>query len=101
MGFESSESLLMGVLMNKKDSPMEEQLNILKPEDFYGLDVSKELLKKHNNKTALYVQAAQYLDTHKHAGGVIAHDTRKSRLEATAAAFDKRVAALEHDAKVG
>jgi polyhydroxyalkanoate synthesis regulator phasin len=101
--FEQRESLLMGVLMTKKDAPMEEQLRILKHEDFEGLDVSRELLKTHTNKTTLYVQAAQYLDTHKLSGGRMTAQNdaqRQSRLESTAAAFDKRVMALENDAKV-
>lgn len=98
--FESRESLLMGVLMSKKNAPMDAQLEVLRSEDFEGLDVSRELLKNNDTKTALYEQAARYLDTHKHAGGVVSHRTRESRLQAMASTFDKRVSALEHDAEV-
>jgi hypothetical protein len=100
--FEQRESLLMGVLLSKKDKPMDEQLEILRNEDFEGLDVSKALLKAHDSKVALYKQAAQYLDSHKHAGGALSSATasHQSRLDAMAAAFDKRVTALENEKKV-
>jgi hypothetical protein len=98
--FEQRESLLMGVLMSKKDLAMDKQFDILRSEDFEGLDVSRELLKAHDTQTALYKQAASYLDAHKHAGGVLSHNTRESRLQAMGAAFDKRVTALVNDAKV-
>jgi len=88
---DQRESLLMGVLMTHKNATMQKQLELLKSKDFEGLDVSKELLKAHDNKTALYLQAAKYLDVHEHAGVA----RRKSSVDKIAASFDKRVAALE------
>jgi len=96
---EQRDSLLMGVLMTNKDKPMEKQLEILKTEDFEGLDVSKELIKTHENKTALYMQAAKYLDTHKEGSIVASFKTHAARAAATAAVLDKRVSALEKEAK--
>jgi len=105
--FQQREELLMGVLMNKKNAPMKEQLEILENEDFAGLDVSKELLKANNqallipmSDQPLYIQAAQYLDTHKNASGVVSHASHEKSSNATAAVFDKRVTALENEAKV-
>jgi len=58
------ESLLLGVLMTKQKESMDKQLEILKTDDFGPLEVAKALLAKHDAKTALYVQAATYLDQH-------------------------------------
>jgi len=58
------ESLLLGVLMTKQKEPMDKQLEILKADDFAPLEVAKALVAKHDSKTALYVQAAAYLDAH-------------------------------------
>merc|ERR1719321_2262776 len=58
------ESLLLGGRMTRQKEPIDQQLEILKDDDFAGLEVSKALLAKHDAKTALYVQAAGYLDAH-------------------------------------
>jgi len=96
---EQVESLLTGVLMTNRNAPMEKQFEILKSEDFAGLDVSKALLKLHDNKTALYMQVARYLDTHKNAGGAPVSQHRENRVEAMAASLDARVVSLQRDAK--
>jgi len=97
--FKQSENLLMGVLMTNKGESMEKQLEILKDDDFEGLDVSRALLKNHSNTTALYMQAGQWLDAHKNAGGVVNHKSHKDNAEKTAASFDKRVMALEKESE--
>jgi len=96
---EQRESLLMGVLMTNKNKPFEKQLEVLNSDDFKGLDVSKELIKAHENKTALYMQAANYLDTHKQALVVTSFKARAAHAEATADSLDKRVATLEREAQ--
>merc|ERR1719440_562306 len=58
------ESLLLGVLMSRQKEPMDEQLKVLKADDFAPLEVSKALLKEHNATSPLYVQVANYLDRH-------------------------------------
>merc|ERR1711956_121298 len=77
----------------------EKQFEILRNMDFQILDVSKALLNSHDTKTALYLQAAQWLDTHKHAGGMITYKKSAKRVEDMAASIDKRVHALEKEAE--
>merc|ERR1719492_593687 len=96
---EQREDLMMGVLMTNKNAPMEKQFDILKSDDFQVLDVSKALLSSHDTKTALYLQAAQWLDTHKHSGGVMSYKKSAKRVEDMAASLDKRVHALEKEAE--
>jgi len=96
---EQRESLMMGVLMSNKNAPMEKQLDILKSQDFQPLDVSKALLKSNDGKTALYLQAAKWLDTHKHSGAVKEYEKSAKRVEDMAASLDKRVQALENEAE--
>eukprot|EP00929_Paragymnodinium_shiwhaense_P020323 TRINITY_DN1358_c0_g1_i1.p2 TRINITY_DN1358_c0_g1~~TRINITY_DN1358_c0_g1_i1.p2 ORF type:complete len:353 (+),score=165.16 TRINITY_DN1358_c0_g1_i1:71-1129(+) len=97
--FKQRENLLMGVLMTNKKESMDKQLEILKDDDFEGLDVSKALLKSHDNSTALYMQAAKWLDAHKDAGGVMSKKSHTSKAADLAASFDKRVAALEKESE--
>eukprot|EP00928_Gymnodinium_smaydae_P061137 TRINITY_DN45294_c0_g1_i1.p1 TRINITY_DN45294_c0_g1~~TRINITY_DN45294_c0_g1_i1.p1 ORF type:complete len:368 (-),score=94.78 TRINITY_DN45294_c0_g1_i1:74-1114(-) len=97
---QQQESLLMGVLMTHQKDSMSRQLEILKADDFKGLDVSKALLHSKDAQTPLYLQAAKFLDAHKSAGGVVtAHANNASRKEAMAASLDRRVASLEQEAK--
>jgi len=96
---DQRENLMMGVLMTNKNAPMEKQLAILRSEDFQLLDVSKALLTSHDAKTALYLQAAQWLDTHKHSGGIMLYKKSAKRVEDMAASLDKRVHALEKEAE--
>jgi hypothetical protein len=96
---EQREDLMMGVLMTNKNAPMEKQLEILRNMDFQILDVSKALLNSHDTKTALYLQAAQWLDTHKHAGGMMLYKKSAKRVEDLAASLDKRVHAAEKEAE--
>jgi len=100
---DQQEDVLLGVLMTHKGDDMDKQFEILKSDDFAGLDVSKDLLKAHDTKSALYMQAAQYLDTHKNASGqklVLTKEQKASRVEAMAASLEKRVASLEHQGEV-
>jgi len=93
------ESLLLGVLMTKQKDPMDRQLEILKDGDFAGLEVAKALLAKHDSKTALYVQAASYLDAHKNrtlAPMVEPEDPRKKMQ----AVLEKHLGSLEHEYQV-
>jgi len=96
---EQREDLMMGVLMTNKNAPMEKQLAILRSEDFQLLDVSKALVNSHDAKTALYVQAAQWLDTHKHSGGMMLYIKSATRVEDMASSLDRRVHALEKEAE--
>jgi len=96
---DQRESLMMGVLMTNKNAPMEKQFEILRSEDFQLLDVSKALLNLHDTHTALYLQAAQWLDTHKHAGGMMSYKKSAKHVQDMAASLDKRVHALEKEAE--
>merc|ERR1719468_694589 len=96
---EQRENLMMGVLMTNKNVPMEKQLEILKNPDFQLLDVSKALLTSHDAKTSLYLQAAQWLDTHQHSGGMMMYKKSEKRVEDMAASLDMRVHALEKEAE--
>lgn len=57
-------SLLIAVLNNKKDKPMEEQMKVLTAPDFSHLAVVKEILAKKDNKTPLVMQVGAWLDKH-------------------------------------
>lgn len=95
------ESLLVGVLMTRQKEPMEEQLKILKADDFAPLEVSQALLAKHNATTPLYVQAASYLDAHpkrKPAPMQEAHSTNP--LANVQSMLETRLHALEHEYEV-
>lgn len=96
------ESLLLGVLMTRQKEPIEQQFEVLRSSDFADLSVSKELLAKHDNKTALYMQVAGYLDTHKGAattklllGNATEHNNAAAKVDALAKSFEQRVASLE------
>jgi hypothetical protein len=100
---DSQDEVLLGVLMTHKGDSMGAQLEILKSPDFSGLDVAKALTLKHDDKTALYLQAAEYLDAHKNASGtvhVLSDKERAAKVEAVAASFEARVTALEHQLEV-
>lgn len=90
------ESLLLGVLMSKQKETMERQLEILKDEDFAGLEVTKALLAKHDAKTALYKQVAAYLDAHpkRKAAPMVKPEDPKMKM---AAVLEKHLATLEHE----
>lgn len=68
---EQEESLLLSVLMQRQDRPIEEQLEVLKDRSFKDLPVVpmlKSLLAKGDAATPLYQQVAEYLDAHRPAG---------------------------------
>lgn len=95
------ESLLLGVLMTHQKDSMEEQLKILKNDDFAPLEVAKALLEKHNSETPLYVQAASYLDKHpnrKAAPMLAAKPTNP--LAQVQSMLQKRLDALQHEYQV-
>jgi len=102
------ESLLLGVLMTHQKDSLDRQLEILKSGDFADLDVSKALLAKHDAKTPLFAQAAEFLDAHKGKGtGKVAMSAAEDRahaqdkVKALAASFEQRVVSLKktHDEK--
>merc|ERR1719281_889909 len=80
---------------------MERQLEILKDEDFAGLEVSKALLAKHDAKAALYVQAATYLDAHpkRKPAPMVAekHEDPRAKMQAV---LEKHLGSLEHEYQV-
>jgi len=93
------DSLLLGVLMTHQKDPMAKQLEILKSDDFAVLPVSKALLAKHN-ETALFAQAANYLDTHATKGVKISIGLKdaasvKADQQKTAARLQKSVDSLQ------
>lgn len=94
--FQSRESLLMGVLMTHQKDAIDAQKNILQADEFKGLDVSKALLQSNDTAKPLYVQAATYLDSHKNAGGEMAHTSAShaAHAEALAASLERRVSTL-------
>jgi len=66
-GAQEEGSLLLSVLMQRKDSPIEQQLEVLKADDFKELpilDMLKFFLQKRDVTTPLYQQVAMYLDSH-------------------------------------
>lgn len=107
-GEEQKESLLLGVLMTRQKDSMDKQLDVLHSDDFKDLDVSKFLVSKHTNKTALYMQAAAFMDSHQGKAstklvmdGASLRAKAQARADALAASFEKRVESLQkvHDAK--
>jgi len=95
------EDVLLGVLMTHKGDAMDKQLEILKSADFAVLPVAKALLQKHDDKSALYLQAAQYLDQSKSGSATISTLAQNaSRVEEMAVSLEKRVATLERQGEV-
>jgi hypothetical protein len=95
------ESLLLGVLITKQKEPMDVQLKILADEDFAGLEVAKALVAKHDSKTALYVQAATYLDAHpKRKSAPMVVEKAVDPREKMQAVLEKHLASLEHEFEV-
>lgn len=93
------ESLLLGVLLTRQKESMDKQLEVLHSTDFAGLDVARALLSNHSAGSALYVQAAAYLDSHRAAGTqATATGKRIVRVDAMASSLDRRVEALEREA---
>lgn len=74
---EQEESLLLSVLMQRQDRPIEDQLEVLKDYSFKDLPVVpmlKFLLTKGDASTPLYQQVAEYLDAHRPAGEMKTHE---------------------------
>lgn len=95
------ESLLLGVLMTHQKDKMDEQLKILKDDDFAPLEVAKALLAKHSTETALYVQAASYLDAHPNRTSAPMLASKPSNpLAQVQSMLEKRLYALEHEYQV-
>jgi len=92
------ESLLLGVLMTKQKEPMDKQLEILKADDFAPLEVAKALVAKHDSKTALYVQAAAYLDSHPNRKSAPVQQVKPGNpLAKIQTMLESRLAALQHE----
>jgi len=97
-------SYLLGELMTKQSLPMEEQLKLLKVDDFANLEVSKALLANHEKTRALYTQAAEYLDKHGSKRSIQLANKRKAAYEhinTMTVSLDKRVKALEREQELG
>lgn len=95
------ESLLLGVLMTRQKEPMDNQLEILKDEDFAPLEVAKALMAKHDAKVPLYVQAATYLDQHpKRKPAPMEAAKTTNPLAKVQQMLEKRLIALEHEFQV-
>jgi len=60
---EQKESVLMGVLMTRQNKPIEEQLEVMKSDDFKDLPVVQAVLKKDDKTTPLFKQVAMELDS--------------------------------------
>merc|ERR1719440_2729859 len=92
------ESLLLGVLMTRQKEPMDEQLKVLKADDFAPLEVSKALLKEHNATSPLYVQVANYLDKHPKRKPAPVQEVHASNpLANVQSMLQKRLDALQHE----
>jgi len=63
-GEEQSQSLLLGVLMQKQTLPMSEQLKVLNDSEFAKLPCVVAVLAAKDTKTPLFKQIAAYLDAH-------------------------------------
>jgi len=61
---EQARSLLLGVLMTRKDEPMEKQMEVLSDPEFKDLPEVKAILAAKDTKTPLFKQIAQYIDKH-------------------------------------
>lgn len=59
---EQQRSLLLGVLMTRKDEPMEKQLEVLRSPEFQDLPDVKAVLAAHDMDTPLFQQIAKYAD---------------------------------------
>uniref|UniRef100_A0A7S4VS31 Uncharacterized protein n=1 Tax=Alexandrium monilatum TaxID=311494 RepID=A0A7S4VS31_9DINO len=90
------ESLLLGVLMSKQREPMERQRKVLQNPDFANLPVVKALLAANNTTSALYLQAARFLDEHR---GSQAASALEGRAAEQAAAGEKLARSLEQRVK--
>merc|ERR1719311_152007 len=87
--------------MTKQKEPMEQQVQILKSPDFASLPVVKALLEKHDEKTPLFAQAGDWLDSKgKHVKAQAPQD-KKAVLATIEASLQKRVDALEKSEKEG
>merc|ERR1719440_103873 len=92
------ESLLLGVLMTRQKEPMDEQLKVLKSDDFAPLEVSKALLKEHNATSPLYAQVANYLDKHPKRKLAPVQEVHASNpLANVQSMLQKRLDALQHE----
>lgn len=63
-GDEQEQSLLVGVLLTKQKEPMDEQLAVLRSEEFSHLPVVAAVLAAKDGTTPLFQQVATYLDKH-------------------------------------
>mmetsp|Transcript_99987 Transcript_99987/g.287400 ORF Transcript_99987/g.287400 Transcript_99987/m.287400 type:complete len:374 (+) Transcript_99987:62-1183(+) len=88
-------SLLVGVLMTKKNEPQAKQLEVLTSAEFRNLPVSKELLAKKDETTPLFQQVAMWMD--KHGGSDAGKMTKTQKLSKTLAYFQSRVETLEKE----
>lgn len=93
------ESLLLGVLMSNQKESMSKQMEILQSDDFSGLEVAKALIKEHNATTALYVQAAAYLDKHpnRKPAPLSASSKSSNPLASVQSMLEKRLESLQHE----
>lgn len=84
---EQAESLLLSVLMQRKDYPIEDQLDILKNPQFKELPIVpllQELLAKKDSKTPLFLLVGEYFDKHRPKGEVIVKQEAKKEEKPTA-----------------
>mmetsp|Transcript_12623 Transcript_12623/g.36308 ORF Transcript_12623/g.36308 Transcript_12623/m.36308 type:complete len:354 (-) Transcript_12623:63-1124(-) len=96
-GEADEESLMLGVLMTRRSAPFDQQLEVIKGEEFRNLPVAKALLAQHDPKRPLFEQAAAYLDKSGHSPQVAAGADKAAKLNKTLAYFSKHVEALEHE----
>lgn len=84
-GEEQEDSLLLGVLMARKNRPEAEQLEVMKSGEFKDLEVVRYVLAHRDSKKNLVEQVAAYLDQKPGAKGTQAPDAsaKKSLQELT------------------
>eukprot|EP00933_Yihiella_yeosuensis_P017875 TRINITY_DN14864_c0_g2_i3.p1 TRINITY_DN14864_c0_g2~~TRINITY_DN14864_c0_g2_i3.p1 ORF type:complete len:381 (-),score=137.91 TRINITY_DN14864_c0_g2_i3:305-1447(-) len=72
---EQEESLLLSVLMQRQDHPLEEQFQIIGDPQFKDLPIAamlNQFLKNKDATTPVYMQVGKYLDEHRPAGEHVA-----------------------------
>lgn len=101
-------NLLIGVLSTRAKESFDDQLEVLKADDFKNLDVAKALIAKHDSSKSLVSQVAEWMDAHEKnhatkAGGLqgamegisVRIDLLKKKIEGMSESEKKRLLKLD------
>lgn len=94
-GEEEKDSLLMGVLMSRKNRPEAEQMEVLSSPDFKDLEVVKYVLAHRDTKKSLIEQVATYLDKKSRAHVGAAKDNLKQATNEVVGMLDAQLQKME------